>query len=99
MVAKVLQNLIDFLSFYHKKQDAESMFNLFSLIKDYLVDQKDGIQQPRNENTLNYLIHILSEHFELFDTLRFLAHLCSNLYYSCIHHFYILEILLITHID
>jgi len=32
-------------SFHHKKQDAESMVNLFSLIKDYLVDQKDGTRQ------------------------------------------------------
>jgi transposase-like protein len=32
-------------SFHHKKQDAESMVNLFSLIKDYIVDQEDGIRQ------------------------------------------------------
>jgi transposase-like protein len=32
-------------SFHQKKQDAESMVNLFSLIKDYLVYQEDGIRQ------------------------------------------------------
>ncbi|QCR18026.1 transposase, partial [Methanosarcina mazei] len=31
-------------SFTTKKQDAESMVDLFSLIKDYLVDQEDGIR-------------------------------------------------------
>jgi hypothetical protein len=39
--------MIDSVSFFFttKKQDAESMVNLFSLIKDYLVDQEAGIRQ------------------------------------------------------
>lgn len=38
--------MIDSVSFFFitKKQDAESMLDLFSLIKDYLVDQADGIR-------------------------------------------------------
>jgi len=32
-------------SFTTKKQDAESMVNLFPLIKDYLVDKDNGIRQ------------------------------------------------------
>ncbi|AKB38779.1 Mobile element protein [Methanosarcina siciliae C2J] len=38
--------MIDSISFFFttKKQDVESMADLFSLIKDYLVDQEDGIR-------------------------------------------------------
>ncbi|AKB38878.1 Mobile element protein [Methanosarcina siciliae C2J] len=38
--------MIDSISFFFttKKQDVESMVDLFTLIKDYLVDQEDGIR-------------------------------------------------------
>jgi len=32
-------------SFTTKKQDVESMVNIISFIKDYLIDQEDGIRQ------------------------------------------------------
>ncbi len=48
-------------SFHHKKQGAESMVNLFLLIKDYLVDQEAGIR-----HLITWFLNLVMEEEALF---------------------------------
>lgn len=57
--------MIDSISFFFttKKEDVESMVNLFSFIKDYLIDQEDGIR-----HLITWFLNLVMEEESLFQS-------------------------------
>jgi putative transposase len=57
--------MIDSISFFfhHKKEGSESMVDIFSFMKDYLLDREDGIRQ-----LLTWFLNLVMEEEALLQT-------------------------------